>query len=142
MLRGIGAIIGGLLLAFLIVFATDAIFRQLSPATSMPSDPSDSAAMAAYVATLPRGILIGIVAGWTVAVLAGSYVAARYALRGRWPGWVVGILFLLATGSNFLMIPHPDWMVTLAFAAIIIAAWIGSMAGARSTAAPPAVNPA
>lgn len=133
MIRLILSIVGGLLVAFLLVFASDSLFHALVPsAAQVPSDPGDRAAMAAYVAAQPTGVLVGLALGWAAATFVGASIAARFALRGWWPGLVVGGLMLLATAANFAMIPHPTWMMALAIVAICAAAWFGARLFARS----------
>lgn len=124
MLRLIGAIVGGLLLAFAIVFLTDTLFHLLSPGPARP-DSNDAEAMRTYVSRLPVAGLFGILLGWALAVYAGAGLAARLALRGDWPGWAVTGLFLLATLGNFLMVPHPTWMILMAIALILVAGALG-----------------
>lgn len=131
MLKVILGIVGGLLLAFAVVFATDALFHMLSPTAVRPAA-GDADAMRTYVARQPVGALAGILAGWTLGVFAGSALATRIAGRGEWPGWVVTGLFLLATAGNFLMIPHPLWMVAAAAVLILAGGWLGARSFARS----------
>lgn len=132
MVRLLLSIVGALLIAFLLVLASDALFHSLvSSASALPRNPNDQEAMAAYVANQPTGVLAGLALGWGIAALIGSAIAARFGSRGEWPGWVVGVLFLLATASNFLLIPHPAWMITLAVVAIIVATLVGARLGAR-----------
>ncbi|QIL01842.1 hypothetical protein G7078_02920 [Sphingomonas sinipercae] len=131
MLKLIASIIGGLVVAFALVFFSDAVFHALSP-TSAPSDFNDTDAMRRYVESQPVSLLVGVVFGWAVAALAGSLLAARYGGRGGWPGWVVTALFLLATSTNFLMVPHPTWMIAIAILLIAAAGWLGSRLGAKT----------
>lgn len=136
MLRLILSIIGGLVAAFALVFLSDALFHALTPsAAATPQDASDREAMRAYVAAQPAGVLAALIVGWTVAAFAGSWIAARFGGRGAWPGWLVGGLFLVATASNFVMIPHPAWMVLCAVVLIIAAVWLGARLGARGPSA-------
>jgi len=124
MLKLVLSIVMGAVIAIAITVATDALFHAMS-ATPVPADVADPAAMGAYLAALPATALIAIVFGWTLSAFAGSAFAARFGGRGRWPGWVVAGLFLLATAANFLMLPHPVWMVVLAVVAIVAAGWLG-----------------
>lgn len=125
MLKVILGIIGGLLLAFAVVFATDALFHMLAPAASRPPA-GDAEAMRSYVARQPVGALVAILTGWALAAFAGSAFATRLAVCGAWPGWIVTILFLAATAGNFLMVPHPAWIVVAAAIMILAAGWLGT----------------
>ena len=88
--------------------------------------------MRTYVSRQSPGTLIAIVAGWGLAAFAGSALAARLAGRGTWPGWTVTGLFLLATAANFLMIPHPGWMILLAVVLILVGGWLGTRLFAKA----------
>ena len=133
MLRLTLSIVGGLVAAFALVFASDWVFHALIPSASAASaDPNDREAMARYVASQPTGVLAGLVLGWAVAAFVGSMIASRFAERGAWPGRTVGGLFLLATAANFVMITHPTWMVVAAVIAIAAAASLGAHVGART----------
>jgi len=129
MTRLILAVLGGLILAFGLVFVTDALFHSLSPSTSTMPDGSDREAMRAYVASQPASALAVILAGWAIAAFVGAAIAARFAGRGESPGWIVTALFLLATAANFAMVPHPTWMVLSAIVAIVAAGWLGARVG-------------
>jgi hypothetical protein len=83
-----------------------------------------------FVAAQSAGVLCVIIAGWAVALFAGSALASRFSARGRWPGWIVTAVFLLATIANFAMVEHPIWMVVAAIVAIAAAGWLGSRLGA------------
>lgn len=129
MLRTVLAIIAGVVVAFAITFAVELIWRQLAP---MPSgaNMSDPAAVSAFLRTVPLTALLVVLLGWTVAIFAGTFTAARLARKGEWPGWIVLALFLAATGANFFMIAHPVWFVAASVAAILLAGWLGARLGA------------
>lgn len=138
MLKLVLSIIGGLVVAFLLVFASDWLFHALIPsASAVPADTSDQEAMAAYVAGQPNWVLAGLAVGWGFAAFVGAGLAARFAVRGEWPGWLVGGICLLATASNFVMISHPTWMVALAVFATVAATWAGARIGARHSGSVP-----
>lgn len=124
MLKVILGIVGGLVLAFAIVFAADHLFHLLSPTAARP-DANDAEAMRTYVASQPPATLISLVASWALAAFTGAALTTRIADRGAWPGWVLTALFLLATASNFIMVRHPAWMMALAVALIVAAGWLG-----------------
>ena len=87
MLRLLGAIVAGLLAALVVVFLTDTLAHTVAMDGAPMPQPSDEAAMLAYIASLPVLGLLTIAVGWSLAALLGAVVAARLAWRGRWPGW-------------------------------------------------------
>lgn len=129
MTRAVLSILAGLVVAFVLVFATDAAFHALTPARAVPAGASDPAAMADYVASLPAWLLAGITLGWGVAACAGAAVATRSGRRGAGPGWAVGLLVLAATALNFAMVTHPAWMMVLASVLIAACTWLGTRLG-------------
>lgn len=131
------AIVGSLVAAFAIVFATDTVFHMLTAADPMP-EAGDTEALRTYVARQPVGYLLAVLIGWAIAAFIGSAIAARFGGRGAWPGWVVASLFLLATIANFAMVPHPVWMVVVGIALILAAGWLGARTGAANRVAAPA----
>ena len=139
MVRLILSVLGGLLVAFAIVFAADALFHALSSTTTPSPDPSDKEAMRTYVASQPFAVLAGLIAAWAAAVLTGAALAARSARRGEWPGWLVTAFFILGTAANFLMVTHPTWMVLAATGSILLGGWLGSRIGATARQPAPAV---
>ncbi len=132
MIRTVLSVIAGIVAAFAIVFLSDALFHAVVPSAAPPADTSDRDAMRTYVAGQPIGVLIALLAAWALAAFAGSALAAHLARRGEMPGWIVTGLFLLATAANFMMVPHPMWMMVLAVVLILAAGWAGSRAGART----------
>ena len=132
MLRLISSVIGGLLLAFLIVFATDAAFHAMLPTSAALPDTNDPEAMRQYVAGQPTGVLSALLAGWGIAVFAGSATASRFGGRRELPGWIVTGIFLLATLVNFTLVEHPIWMMVTGVGGIVVAGWLGGHLTRRS----------
>ena len=125
MIRTILATVMGVLLSVVLVMLGEMASNSFGVG-AQPADMSDRAALAAYVARQPMWLMALMCVIWGVAVGVGAYVAARFARRGPWPGWIVTILFLVATVANFTMIPHPLWMFGLAIAAIVIGGGFGT----------------
>jgi hypothetical protein len=130
MLRTVLCVIAGIAAAFAITFASDALFHALVPSAVPPADTSDREAMRAYVVAQPAWVLTSLLVAWALAAFVGSAVAARLARGGELPGWIVTGLYLLATAANFIMVPHPVWMVVFGLVLIAAAGWAGSRAGA------------
>lgn len=130
MLRLVLSIVGGVVVAFVIVLLGDMASQSLAASAGpAPTDMSDRAAMQAYVAGLPTAVFITMLATWTIAAFAAAVLAARFGRRGAWPGWVAAGLFLCATAANLIMIPHPAWMAVAGVVLVVAAGWFGAKAG-------------
>ena len=113
----IGVIAGGA-----IVFATEAIGHSLFPPPPdiNLADPED---VKRLMASLPAGAFIMVLLGWFLGSFAGALVAFSIA---RKPGaaWAVAAIFILFTAMNFLMIPHPAWMIAAGLLIPLASAWL------------------
>lgn len=127
MLRDVIAAIVGIAVAVLTVMLFDWISHSVYP---LPAelDLNDTAAMSAHIASAPLGALLFVLAGFVVATFDGTFIACW--IGGAKPfiyALVVGVLMLVATVSNLIMIPHPLWFSVAAVLGIIIAAWSASL---------------
>jgi hypothetical protein len=122
--RRIGGVVAGLLIAFAIVMATELIPHKLYPPPA-GFDQSDFTQVKTYVATLPMTALVIVLAGWLVATIAGSSVAAGIG-KSRVPAYVVGALLLGAGVYNALVIPQPVWFSAVSLVIYIVGAMIGA----------------
>ena len=132
-LRRIGAVIAGMIVAFLIVFASEGIAHKIyppPPGTNM----QDMEKVKAFVATLPLSALLIVLTGWLIATFAATWLAARIAGTPI-PGYVVGALLLCGGIANAFMIPQPVWFSVVSFVIYIGATWAGARAGAPATVA-------
>lgn len=121
--RRIAGVVAGLVIAFAIVMVAEAIPHKLyppSPGTNM----SDFTQVKAYVANLPLTALLIVLAGWLVATVAGTSVAAGIG-RSRVPAYVVGALLLVAGVVNAFTIPQPVWFSAVSFVIYILGTMIG-----------------
>ena len=121
--RRILAVIAGLAIAFAIVMVTELIPHRLyppSPGTNM----DDFTQVKAYVASLPVTALVIVLAGWLVATVAGTSVAAGIG-RSRVPAYVVGALLLAAGVYNAFIIPQPVWFSVVSLVIYIVGTMIG-----------------
>lgn len=123
MLRDILAGVVGVVIAVLIVFLADELSHMMYP---MPAnvDPSDMENLRDYIATLPLGAFLMVMAGWVVATFVGSVVADRIGTAKPWIyPTVVGVFMFAATTANLILIPHPHWFTAVSLTAILISAW-------------------
>ena len=128
MLRDVLGAIAGIAVAVLTVMLFEWISHMLYPVPA-DLDVTSTTALADHMASAPPGALILVVAGYFVATFDGTFIAAWI---GRAKPFifalVVGVLMLVATVSNLIVIPHPMWFNIAAVAGIIIAAWSATVA--------------
>jgi hypothetical protein len=111
MFRSVGAIAAGIVVAYVTVVLINLLNHALFP-PPVGLDFSDPDAIRPYLATLPIGAFLLILASSVVAAFIGTLLAC-YIGRGN-PllyGGVVGGFILAATIANFILIPHPYWLV-------------------------------
>jgi hypothetical protein len=128
-LRRAGAVIVGMIVAFLLVAGAEGIGHKIyppPPGTNM----QDMAQVKAFVATLPLSVLLIVLTGWLIATFVATWLAARIAGTPV-PGYIVGALLLCAGIANAFIIPQPVWFSIASIVIYIGATWVGARAGAR-----------
>ena len=123
MLRLIGGIVAGIVLALATVFLVELIGRVVYPFDDI--DMHDRQAVGEMIAAMPVGALLIVAAAWLLGAFVGGAVAARIGGR-RWAAWLVAGIVLLFALATILMYPHPAWMQ---IAAIVAPALGGLLAG-------------
>jgi hypothetical protein len=111
MLKPIIAVLAGTFAAFLSVFLLEQVKHRIWPIPSgLRSD--DAVAIAAYMANLSVGELLSLLIIWSLAMFIGVFTACKIAPHpARWPAWIVALLFAAATIANFVLLPHPLWLM-------------------------------
>jgi hypothetical protein len=108
-LRSVGSVIAGLIVAFILVIAVEVIGSNLHP---FPPgiDPNDMEACKAHVAKFPAYVLALVVPLWGATVFVSSWLATRLG-TGRHPahGFVVGAIQFVAVAFNMSLLPYPIW---------------------------------
>ena len=128
MLRRIGAVIAGLIAAWLPIGFTETINRHLYPPPP-GLDMHSRADIFRYVGTLPTTAFVLVLAGWLVGTFLGTWVAAKIA-RSAIPAYILGAILLAAGIFNTIAIPQPVWFSIASFLIYIG----GTVAGARAGA--------
>jgi len=127
MVRNIGAGLAGVLIAMLSVWLVQKIGHAVYPPQA-DIDLNDIEAMKAYVATLPIGALLFVVASYFIGTTVGTCIACTIGtMLPRIYALLIGCLMLVATTMNVMMIPHPTWFILAAVVAIVVGAWLGTM---------------
>jgi hypothetical protein len=118
------AVVVGTVVAFVLVGVIEAIGEIVYP-PPMGVDLGSPEQLATYIQRLPVGALAFVLAAWIVATFLGGLVAAWIARsRPALAAAIVGALVLAATIVNFVLVPHPAWMVAAGVAGIAIAAYL------------------
>jgi len=125
--RNIGAGVAGIVIAVLAVWLVQMIGHAVYPPPA-GLDANNLEAMKDYVAALPLGAFLFVIASYFVGTLAGTCAACAIGtMLPRVFAILVGCLMLIATAMNVAMIPHPTWFIVVAVVAIAIGAWLGTM---------------
>lgn len=130
--RRIGAVVAGLVVAFLLVFGAEAISHQIYPPPPGMSM-KDMAQVKAFVTTLPLSVLLIVLVGHLIATFVGTWTAAKIA-QNAIAAYVVGALLLCGGIANAVMLPQPVWYSILSFVFYIGATWVGARAGMKQPA--------
>ncbi len=124
MLRKIAAVVLGILVAATIVAAVEAIGHTVYPVPG-DLDINDTDRFKSYVASLPIGAFLFVLAAWTLATLGGGLLASFIARDNPFLyTTIVGSFVLVATVANLIMIPHPLWFSITAVISIAIMTYV------------------
>ncbi|MEA2339869.1 MAG: hypothetical protein QOE82_3876 [Thermoanaerobaculia bacterium] len=128
-LRRIGAVIVGLIVAFLLVYAAEGIAHKIYPPPAGMND-RDMTQVKAYIATMPLTPMLVVLGGWMIATFVATWLAARIAGTPV-PGYIVGAILLCLGIANAFIIPQPIWFSIASIVIYIGATWVGARAGSR-----------
>lgn len=124
-LRSVGAVIAGLILAALVVAAVEAVASKIYP---LPAgvDPHSRDALKVSMAHAPVGALVMVLIAWAAATISGAWLAAKLAGRAQpTHGLIVGVILLIAGIANMLMLPHPLWMWVAGILMFLVGGYVG-----------------
>ena len=122
--RTIVAVVVGTVVAFVLVGVIEAIGEVVYPPPA-GVDFGRPDQLASYMQRLPGGALAFVLAAWIVGTFFGGLVAAWIARsRTALAAAIVGALVLAATIANFVLIPHPAWMIAAGVVGIAVAAYL------------------
>lgn len=122
MLRDVFGAIVGIAVAIVTVMLLQKIGHMAFPPPA-DLDVEDTRSMMDYVRSMPVAALLFVLVSYIFAAFDGTFVAC-------WIGHakpvifalIIGVLMLVATISNLIMIPHPLWFSITAVVGIIAAA--------------------
>lgn len=129
LLRNLIALVGGAIVAGVCIAVVETLGALAYPPPAN-FDPSNEQAMRAFIASLPPGAFVYVLAAYFTGTLAGVFVATRFSLRRpSRQGTLLGMVFLIAGIVNFLKYPHPLWFMAAALAMFPGAIWLGVRLG-------------
>jgi hypothetical protein len=120
MFRNFAAIVIGVITAFVTVMLIDKIGHLVYPPPA-GLDFTNPDAIRPYLATLPIGAFLFILASWVIAAFVGTLAACYIGTANpNLFGATVGGIILAKTIENFIAIPHPHWLSLATLAGIIL----------------------
>lgn len=125
-----GAVIG-----VMVAMLTVMLFNWVSHLAFPPPefvDPTDTESMIAYMKEASIAALMIVLAGYLIAAFDGTLIAALIGrARTMYFAMIVGVLLLVGTVTNLIMIPHPAWFVVSSVAGIVVFAAAAAFVGDR-----------
>src|SRR6476469_2544299 len=116
------AVVAGVVVAFALAVAIEWLGQQAYP-TATGVDLSNPGQARDYVRNLPTGALLLVLLSWIVATFCGGIVAGAIEKgRPRRAAAIVGIVVLLVTLANLVLIPQPLWFSFVGVASIVVSA--------------------
>jgi len=123
--RAIGAVLAGIVIAFVVVFAVEMVGIQIFPQPAS-MDPMNPESVRQHLPEILTGSFVMVLVAWTLAAFAGPVVARRIAGElSRWPAYTVAALFAAACAYNLAVVPMPAWMLPAAVVLVLAATWFG-----------------
>ena len=116
------AVLAGVVVAFALAAAIELLGQQAYP-TATGAHLSNPGQARDHVRNLPIGALLLVLVSWIVATFCGGIVAAAIEKgRPRRAAAIVGVVVLLATLANVVLIPQPLWFTFMGVASIVASA--------------------
>lgn len=136
--RTLLAVLAGLATMVLTVAAMESLGHAMFPPPA-GVNLADPEALERIIEVLPVASLAMVACGWALGSLAGAWVAARIARQFCLSAaMAVGGVMTMLVVANFVMVPHPLWMILAGIALPLPLAWVGwrSAVGATSRKLP------
>jgi hypothetical protein len=126
-LRGIAAIIAGIIVALIFVVAVEWFSAVIHPIPAGFSGTMEE--MCLHVARYPHWVLAVVVPAWAGTAFASTWISGR--IGNRLCGLSIGLLLLAALIFNLSMLPYPIWFKILNLLAIPAAILLGDRLSIR-----------
>lgn len=113
------AAVAGLVIGGVMIWALEALGHQLFP-IPFKIDPNNLEDLRNLMYMIPVESLISIIVAHAIGVFTGLCVAKVIQKDSVIPIYIVGGMFLLSTGLNLMVIPHPVWFSIADVAGVLI----------------------
>ena len=124
-LRTVAAVIVGLLVAFVLIFAVELFSDVVYP---LPADFGGTMEeICRHVEHYPAWVLAIVVPVWGATALVGTWIAQR--IGNVYSAAIVGLILVAALVLNISMLPYPIWFKI----ANLLVVPVASVAGSRSS---------
>jgi hypothetical protein len=130
-LRAAGAIVAGILVAFVLVVAVELFSAVVHPLP--PEFAGTMEEMCQHVERYPHWVLAVVVLAWAGAAMASTWIAGRLGNRGC--ALFIGLLLLTGLVFNISMLPYPVWFKVANLLVIPCAVLAGLYSSGRRDAA-------
>jgi hypothetical protein len=139
MFRSFLAVVLGFVLAGGAVAVVERVGHRIYPPPS-DLDPTNQAALKAYMERAAIGALAFQPLAWFVGTLAGTWLATLISRRLHFlHAAFVGLLMLGASVFMLLVYPAPGWMIAMGLAAAPVATFLGYRLAPKRRPTPPTV---
>jgi len=126
--RLIGAVLAGIVLAFMLIRLAERVVTHYYPLRSVNPTVAE---LIEQAATMPLPGLLMVLAGYILSSFFGGYLAARLSSHGQETraAFIVGFFLLLCGIVLFISIPHPLWMALCSGVSFLLFSWLGGRLG-------------
>ena len=131
MLRSVLVVLAGLVVGMFVITAVESLIPMVYP-LPLGLDPKDPEALAAAFAAMPSGVFLMLMAAWAFGSLTGGVLTARLAAHSPMQhALAVGVIQTVGAVANFVMLPHPAWVIAAGIAVFVPMALLGGSLGRR-----------
>lgn len=133
-MKNVLATIIGLVVASATVFAFESLLGHTLFPLSEGIDPMNMESLKENMHLIPVGAKICVVIAHFMGILIGMLVAALISRTSMIPSYIVGVLMILATVINLVMLPKETWFLAADTVGAILGFYFGRNAALKKMA--------
>lgn len=124
-MKNILATVLGFITASLIVYLFETVLGHALFPLPEGANPMDMEWLKNNMSNIPVGAKLCVVLGHFFGIISGMFVAALISKTSVVPSYIVGILMLIATAFNIIMLPKELWFLIADASLIILGFFLG-----------------